>query len=273
MASSVTAPVWDVKCSTLHNRHYAKYHEEGAGEGGPAVSTPDAPRDPERTPNTCLRLAVWPAKIETAMAARLTRRQNDILTFVRRYTDSHGYPPSVREIGSAMGLTSSSTVHSHLAALERKGYLRRDPSKPRALEILREGVDERAAPMRRTIPLPVVGRVTAGEPILAEQNIEDYLAIPADLLNGFEGFVLRVRGDSMIGAGILDGDLLVVRRQSGAQNGDIVVARLGDEATVKQFFRERDRIRLQPANDAMEPIYAKEVAIEGKAIAVFRRLH
>ncbi len=207
------------------------------------------------------------------MASKLTHRQNDILMFVRRFTESHGYPPSVREIGQAMGLTSSSTVHSHLTALERKGYLRRDPSKPRALEILRDDEPGRAAPTRRSVQLPVVGRVTAGEPIFAEQNIEDYLPIPADLLNGGDGFVLKVRGDSMIGAGILDGDLLVVRRQSAAQNGDIVVARLGDDATVKQFFRESDRVRLQPANDAMEPIYAKDVAIEGKAIAVFRRLH
>ena len=206
------------------------------------------------------------------MAAKLTRRQNDVLTFVRRYTDSHGYPPSVREIGTAMGLTSSSTVHSHLAALERKGYLRRDPSKPRALEILRDGAGDQAVPVRRAISLPIVGRITAGEPILADQNIEDYLPVPADLLNGSDGFVLKVRGDSMIGAGICDGDLLVVRRQQGAQNGDIVVARLGDEATVKQFFRERDRVRLQPANESMDPIYAKEVTIEGKAIAVFRRL-
>lgn len=206
-------------------------------------------------------------------ATKLTGRQNDILTFVRRYTGSHGYPPSVREIGAAMGLTSSSTVHSHLAALERKGYLRRDPSKPRALEILREtGGGEQALPVRRAVQLPIVGRVTAGAPILADQNIDDYLPIPADLLNGSDGFVLKVRGDSMIGAGIYDGDLLIVRRQTSAQNGDIVVARLGDEATVKQFFRERDRVRLQPANDALEPIYAKDVAIEGKAIAVFRRL-
>ncbi len=207
------------------------------------------------------------------MAAKLTRRQNDILTFVRRYTESHGYPPSVREIGQAMGLTSSSTVHSHLAALERKGYLRRDPSKPRALEILRDDTRDQGAPARRAVQLPVVGRVTAGEPILADQNIEDYLPIPADLLNGGDGFVLKVRGDSMIGARIFDGDLLVVRRQSAAQDGDIVVARLDEEATVKQFFRERDRVRLQPANDSMEPIYAKDVVIEGKAIAVFRRLH
>jgi repressor LexA len=203
------------------------------------------------------------------MAARLTRRQSEILTFVERYTESHGYPPSVREIGQAMGLTSSSTVHSHLAALERKGYLRRDPSKPRALEILRETT----GPARRIVTLPVVGRVAAGEPILAQQNIEDHLPLPADLVNGAEAFVLKVRGDSMVNAGILDGDWLIVRRQQTATNGDIVVARVDDEATVKQFYREKDRIRLQPANDAMAPTYARDVVIEGKAIGVLRRLH
>ncbi len=203
------------------------------------------------------------------MSSRLTDRQQEILTFVRRYTESHGYPPSVREIGQAMGLTSSSTVHSHLEALERKGFLRRDPSKPRALEILRDG----QGPQHRVVSLPVVGQVTAGTPILAEQNIEDYLPVPADLANGAEGFILKVRGDSMIDAGILDGDLLVVRCQQTATNGDIVVARLGDEATVKRFFKEGDRIRLQPENRAMAPIYTRDVAVEGKAIAVLRRLH
>ncbi len=203
------------------------------------------------------------------MSSRLTDRQQEILTFVRRYTESHGYPPSVREIGQAMGLTSSSTVHSHLGALERKGFLRRDPSKPRALEILRDG----QGPQHRVVSLPVVGQVTAGTPILAEQNIEDYLPVPADLANGADGFVLKVRGDSMIDAGIFDGDLLVVRCQQTAANGDIVVARLGDEATVKRFFKEGDRIRLQPENQAMAPIYARDVAVEGKAVAVLRRLH
>lgn len=203
------------------------------------------------------------------MGSRLTHRQQEILTFVRRYTESHGYPPSVREIGQAMGLTSSSTVHSHLGALERKGFLRRDPSKPRAIEILRDG----EGPQHRVVSLPVVGQVTAGEPILAEQNIEDYLPVPADLADGAEAFVLRVSGDSMIDAGILDGDLLVVRRQQTATNGDIVVARLGDEATVKRFFREGDRIRLQPENQSMMPIFAKDVVVEGKAIAVLRRLN
>jgi repressor LexA len=168
-----------------------------------------------------------------------------------------------------MGLTSSSTVHSHLGALERKGFLRRDPSKPRALEILRDG----QGPQHRVVSLPVVGQVAAGTPILAEQNIEDYLPVPADLANGADGFVLKVRGDSMIDAGIFDGDLLIVRCQQTAADGDIVVARLGDEATVKRFFKEGDRIRLQPENQAMAPIYARDVAVEGKAVAVLRRLH
>src|SRR5574341_276459 len=150
------------------------------------------------------------------MASKLTRRQQEILTFVRRFTETHGYPPSVREIGQAMGLTSSSTVHSHLEALERKGFVRRDPSKPRALEIMSNGHGP-----HRAVSLPLVGQVTAGEPILAEQNIEDYLPLPAELVNGAEGFVLRVRGDSMIDAGIQDGDLLIVRRQQTATDGDI----------------------------------------------------
>lgn len=202
------------------------------------------------------------------MASRLTQRQREILTFVQRYADTHGYPPSVREIGQAMGLTSSSTVHSHLEALARKGFLRRDPSKPRALEILRDGL----RPQRRAVSLPVVGHVTAGAPILADQNIEDYMPLPADLVNGSEGFVLRVHGDSMVDAGIQDGDLLIVRRQQTADNGDIVVARVGDEATVKRWYREDDRIRLQPANASMAPVYVREAVVEGKAIAVLRRL-
>lgn len=202
------------------------------------------------------------------MASQLTHRQQEILTFVQRYAESHGYPPSVREIGQAMGLTSSSTVHSHLEALARKGFLRRSPSKPRALEILHNG----QGPQARAVSVPVIGQVTAGSPILAEQNIEDYVALPADLTSGSEAFVLKVRGDSMIEDGILDGDMLVVRRQQTATDGDIVVARLGDEATVKRFYREGDRIRLQPANQAMEPILVRDVVIEGKAVAVLRRL-
>ncbi len=204
------------------------------------------------------------------MGKGLTKRQQEILTFVHRYTDAHGYPPSVREIGQALGLTSSSTVHSHLSALEKKGYLRRDPNKPRALEILR---DEREIPTRKVVSLPVVGHVAAGQPILAQQNVEEYFPLPADFIKSEESFILHVRGDSMIDAGILDGDLLVVRRQQTAKSGDIVVARLQDEATVKRYYRDGDRIRLQPENRAMAPIYTRDVAIEGIAVALIRRLH
>lgn len=204
------------------------------------------------------------------MGKGLTRRQQEILTFIQRYGDAHGYPPSVREIGQALGLTSSSTVHSHLSALEKKGYVRRDPSKPRALEILK---DEHAIPVKKVVPLPVVGHVTAGLPILAQQNIEDYFPLPQEFVRSDECFILKVRGDSMIDAGIYDGDLLVVRRQPTANDRDIVVARIDDEATVKRFFKEDGRIRLQPENPRMEPIYARDVAIEGVALAVIRRLN
>ncbi len=204
------------------------------------------------------------------MGKGLTRRQREILTFVQRYAEAHGYPPSVREIGQALGLTSSSTVHSHLSALEKKGYLRRDPSKPRALEVLR---DEREVPPKKVVPVPVIGRVAAGQPILAQQNIEDYFPLPTDFVRADECFILQVRGDSMVDAGIYDGDLLVVRRQQNATNGDIVVARIDDEATVKRFFKEDDRIKLQPENSRMEPIYTRDAVIEGIATAIIRRLH
>jgi len=204
------------------------------------------------------------------MGKGLTRRQQEILTFIQRYTDAHGYPPSVREIGQALGLTSSSTVHSHLSALEKKGYLRRDPSKPRALEILK---DEHEVPAKKVVALPVVGQVTAGLPILAQQNIEDYFPLPQEFVRSDECFILKVRGDSMIDAGIFDGDMLVVRRQQTAKDRDIVVARMEDEATVKRFFREDGRIRLQPENPTMEPIITRDVAIEGVALAVIHRLN
>src|SRR2546430_13810163 len=205
-----------------------------------------------------------------AMGKGLTRRQREILTFVQRYADAHGYPPSVREIGQALGLTSSSTVHSHLSALGQKGYVRRDPSKPRALEVLR---NEHEIPSKKVVAVPVIGQVTAGEPILAQQNIEDYFPLPLDFVHAEECFILHVRGDSMINAGIYDGDFLVVRRQQTAANGEIVVARIDDEAPVKRFFKEEDRIRLQPENSTLEPIYAREVAIEGIGVAVIRKLH
>ena len=204
------------------------------------------------------------------MGKGLTRRQQEILTFIQRYTDAHGYPPSVREIGQALGLTSSSTVHSHLSALEKKGYLRRDPSKPGALEILK---DERDVPAKKVVPLPVIGQVTAGLPILAQQNIEDYFPLPQEFVRSDECFILKVRGDSMVDAGIFDGDMLVVRRQQTAKDRDIVVARMEDEATVKRFFREDGRIRLQPENASMEPIITRDVAIEGVALAVIHRLN
>lgn len=203
------------------------------------------------------------------MSRGLTRRQAEILTFIQRYGETHGYPPSVREIGRALGLTSSSTVHSHLAALGKKGYLHRDPSKPRALEIL---LDERAVPPKKVVAVPVVGQVAAGTPLLAQENIEDYLPLPAEFLGDAESFILRVRGESMIDAGIYDGDYLIVRRQQTAANGDIVVARLEDEATVKRFYREADHIRLQPENPTMDPIRARDVHIEGKVVGLIRRM-
>jgi len=206
----------------------------------------------------------------------LTDRQRQIFDFLTKYVDGHGYPPTVREIGEAVGLASPSTVHAHLANLERAGLLRRDPTKPRAIELRRE---PKAAPVPATDvhKLPLVGEVAAGGPLLAEENIEDYLAVPEPLSRGGEEFLLRVKGDSMIQAGILDGDFAVVRRQQDARDGEIVVALAGDdestdEATVKRFFRENGRVRLQPENDALEPIYTEHVQILGKVIGVFRQL-
>jgi repressor LexA len=201
----------------------------------------------------------------------LTGRQREIWEFVVDYVGRRGYPPTVREIGDAVGLASPSTVHAHLANLERSGLLRRDPTKPRALELVGH---ERAEPTRR---LPLVGDIAAGGPLLAEENVEGYLGVPEPLSRGGEEFLLRVKGDSMIGAGMLDGDYVVVQRQSDARNGDIVVALAGadesaDEATVKRFFRENGRVRLQPENEALEPIYADHVQVLGKVIGVFRRL-
>jgi repressor LexA len=212
----------------------------------------------------------------------LTERQREIYEFVTGYVDGHGYPPTVREIGEAVGLASPSTVHAHLANLERAGYLRRDPTKPRALELVGR---ERGTPepelggeARRVRVLPLVGRIAAGGPLLAEQNIEEHLAVPEPLSSGTgEEFLLRVHGESMIEAGILPDDYVVVRRQQTAQNGDVVVAMAGEdetteEATVKRYFREDGRIRLQPENSALEPLYPEHVQILGKVTGVFRRL-
>lgn len=200
----------------------------------------------------------------------LTPRQREIWDYLLAYVERHGYPPTVREIGQAVGLASPSTVHAHLANLERAGLLKRDPTKPRALELIaREREEEHK--------LPLLGQVAAGSPLLAEENIEDYLAVPEPLSRGGEEFLLRVKGDSMTGAGILDGDILVVRRQESASNGEIVVALAGEdesvgEATVKRFFRDGERVRLQPENDAFEPIYADYVKVLGKVTGVFRML-
>jgi repressor LexA len=206
----------------------------------------------------------------------LTGRQQEIWKFLTDYVDAHGYPPTVREIGEAVGLASPSTVHAHLANLERAGLIKRDPTKPRALELRRDPRPEptRAADVHR---LPLIGEIAAGGPLLADQNVEEYVAVPEPLSGGGEEFLLRVKGDSMINAGILDGDLLVVRREQTAQDGDIVVALAGtdetvDEATVKRFFRDGRRVRLQPENDELEPIFADHVQILGKVTGVFRSL-
>ncbi len=207
----------------------------------------------------------------------LTARQQEIWNYLVDYVDRHGYPPTVREIGEHVGLASPSTVHAHLANLERAGLLRRDPTKPRALELIgreRREPQPRAAEAGDVARLPLVGEIAAGGPLLAEQNVEDYLAMPSSTKGDF---LLRVKGESMIEAGILDGDLVIVQRAQDARNGEIVVALAGDdesadEATVKTFYRESGRVRLQPENSALEPIYASHVQILGRVVGVFREL-
>jgi repressor LexA len=197
----------------------------------------------------------------------LTKRQKEIFDYIRRYASRHGYPPTVREIGRAVGLTSSSTVHAHLANLEKIGLLRRDPTKPRAIELLVERARKALRP-----GLPLVGEVPAGAPVLAEENIEDYLDVPAVIGGETADYILRVKGDSMKDAGILEGDFVVVQESDDADNGEIVVALMEDEATVKRFFREKDRVRLQPANKSHKPIRAREVTLLGKVVGVFRKV-
>ncbi|UNC91903.1 transcriptional repressor LexA [Candidatus Contubernalis alkaliaceticus] len=202
------------------------------------------------------------------MTEPLTNRQEEILNFIKKEVQVKGYPPSVREIGKAVGLSSSSTVHAHLSQLEKKGYIRRDPTKPRAIELLEENF---FLCSRDISPVPVVGNVTAGQPILAEENIIQYFPLPRDFVKEDSIFMLRVQGDSMINAGIFDGDYITVRQQAAAVNGDIVVALIDDEATVKTFYRENDRIRLQPENDYYEPIIVDNLEILGKVIGLFRK--
>jgi repressor LexA len=211
----------------------------------------------------------------------LTKRQQEIFDFIKRYSAKNGYPPTVRDIGKAVGLASSSTVHAHLANLERLGLLRRDPTKPRAIELLDRmrgdvggAVGTVAENVRSLVRpgLPLVGQVAAGQPILAEENIEDYVQVPP-IAGGEEGeYVLRVRGESMKDVGILEGDYVVVRPQETATDGEIVVALIGEEATVKRFFREEDHVRLQPENASMEPIRSKDVRVLGRVVGLFRNV-
>ena len=208
----------------------------------------------------------------------LTARQQQILEVVDAHLVRHGYPPTVREIGEAVGLTSSSTVHAHLANLERLGHLRRDPTKPRALGIIgRDSGPVESAPVMAEPPgirmLPLLGRIAAGAPTLAEQHVEDEIAVPEMLTASGDNFLLRVRGESMIDAGILDGDFVVIRRQSECADGEIVAALVdGEEATVKRLRHDGGRVRLDPANQALRPLYPEQVEVLGKVVGVFRRL-
>jgi repressor LexA len=203
----------------------------------------------------------------------LTKRQQEIFDFIRKHSARYGYPPTVRDIGKAVGLASSSTVHAHLANLEKIGLLRRDPSKPRAIELLDRAMGSAVESVRgivRSDGLPLLGSVAAGAPVLAEENIEEYVSVP-ELAGGGDGqYLLQIRGDSMKDAGILEGDYVVVRSQSTARDGDIVVALLGEEATVKRFFHESDHIRLQPENEDMEPIRSKDVKVLGRVVGLLR---
>lgn len=201
------------------------------------------------------------------MSGNLSSKQQEILECIKSVTLSRGYPPTVREIGEAVGLKSSASVHAHLATLEKNGFIRRDPSKPRAIEIVD---DDYALNRKEYTQVPILGNVAAGEPLLAEQNISDYFPIPADMLPNDQIFMLIVHGDSMINAGILDGDKVIVRQKNTAQNGDVVVALIEDGATVKTFYKEKDHIRLQPENPDYDPIIVKDVAILGEVIGVFR---
>jgi repressor LexA len=212
----------------------------------------------------------------------LTKRQQEIFDFIRKHSARYGYPPTVRDIGKAVGLASSSTVHAHLANLEKIGLLRRDPSKPRAIELLDRAAGAAGAAMEgavdsvrgivRSDSLPLVGSVAAGTPVLAEENVEEYVSVP-ELAGGGDGqYLLQIKGESMKDAGIFDGDYVVVRSQDTARDGDIVVALIGEEATVKRFYREPDHIRLQPENEAMEPIRSPDVNVLGRVVGLLRNM-
>lgn len=211
------------------------------------------------------------------MARKITKRQQQIYDFIRAYQQEKGYPPSVREMAAAVGLSSPSTVHAHLSALEDHGLIKRDKTKPRALEVFDQDgtsvktAEVRAMPDRGSVSLPLVGRVAAGMPILAEQNVEDTFTLPTEIVTDSSSFVLEVHGNSMVNVGIYNGDYIVVREQKSAMNGEIVVAMIDGEATVKTFYKEHGRVRLQPENDAMGPIFATNPTILGKVVALLRR--
>lgn len=198
----------------------------------------------------------------------LSERQRDVLEFIKAQLKLRGYPPSVREIGQALGMSSSSTVHMHLTQLEEKGWIRKDPTKPRAIEIL----DSDEEPVHDAVSLPIVGRVAAGVPITAVENIDGYFSVSADFLGRGNHFILQVKGDSMIEAGILDGDMVIVRAQEVANNGEIVIAMLDGEATVKRYYRKESYIELRPENSAMEPIISQDVSIAGIVSGLIRRM-
>ncbi len=199
----------------------------------------------------------------------LSPRETQVLEFIKKEVARCNYPPSVREIGKALGIPSTSTVHSCLASLEAKGYIRRSSTRPRAIELLQRAGNGEG---QRCFFAPLIGRITAGHPILAEENREGYFPVPPEIAPGSNCFVLRVQGDSMTGAGIYDGDYVIIRQQQTAENGEIVAALLGDEATIKRFFLEKEGIRLQPENPAYDPILTREVEILGKVVGLFRRL-
>lgn len=201
----------------------------------------------------------------------LSQKQIEILLYIKNEIQRQGYPPAVREICKGVNLKSTSTVHGHLEKLEAKGYIRKDPTKPRAIEIL-DKEDDFLLIKKKTVDIPIIGKVTAGSPILAVENIEDTYPVPLEMVEGHNVFLLKVQGESMINAGILDGDLVLVKEQKVANNGDIVVALLEEEATIKRFFKEKDQIRLQPENQFMEPIFSREVSILGKVTGLFRRI-
>ena len=202
----------------------------------------------------------------------LTKKQIEILLYIKNDIETNGYHPSVREICTGVGLKSTSTVHGHMNKLEEYGYIRKDPTKPRAIEVLDTNNDNFLMNKKKTVDVPIVGSVAAGSPILAVENIEDTYPVPADVVNGRSVFMLKIKGESMIEAGILDGDLVLVEKRTTAENGDIVVALLEDEATVKRFFKEDNRVRLQPENQSMEPIYSRNVSILGKVTALYRNM-